>query len=290
MSQPPELPARLAFVDLETTGATGAQDRITEIGIVRVGPEGVSEWSSLVNPETPISAFIEQLTGISNSMVAGAPRFAELAPKVRELLAGHLFVAHNARFDYGFVRHEFLRLGEVFRAPVLCTVKLSRKLYPEHHRHSLDTLIARHGLHVSARHRALGDAQLIHQFWTLHLTDAATQARLADAVDDLCAQTLLPPHLDAKLHDDLPEGRGVYVFYGHDTTGREQVIHIGRTKTLRTRVLGYFSRRKPPPAAKAALAERVQRVECYPVADEAAAIALEASLRRNLGSPPARGE
>lgn len=282
------LPERLAFVDLETTGATGAQDRITEIGIVRVGPEGVHEWSSLVNPGTRISAFIEQLTGISNAMVSSAPSFAELASTVRELLAGHLFIAHNARFDYGFVRHEFRRLDEVFRAPVLCTVKLSRKLYPQHHRHSLDTLIERHGLSVSARHRALGDAQLIHQFWTLHQGDDETRARLDAAVDELCGQTLLPAHIEARLADDLPEGRGVYVFYGHDAQGCEQLIHIGRAKTLRTRVVGYFSRHKPPPAAKAELAARVQRIECFPVADEAEAILLEASLRRNLGSPPAR--
>ena len=90
---------QLAFVDLETTGATATQDRITEIGIILVDDSGVQEWSSLVNPETRISGFIENLTGISNEMVAAAPRFCDLAGRVYKMLEGRIFVAHNARFD-----------------------------------------------------------------------------------------------------------------------------------------------------------------------------------------------
>jgi DNA polymerase-3 subunit epsilon len=97
--------------------------------------------------------------------VADAPSFADVAEEVLERLEGRLFIAHNARFDYGFLKNEFKRAGHDFRATVLCTVKLSRKLFPQHARHNLDSLIERHGLSVSSRHRALGDAQLIHQFW-----------------------------------------------------------------------------------------------------------------------------
>src|ERR1700693_4895500 len=118
----------IVFVDLETTGATATADRITEIGIVEVSDRGVSEWSSLVNPEARISEFIERLTGISNAMVATAPTFASLADEVMARLQGRLFIAHNARFDYGFLKNEFKRAGQNFRATVLCTVKLSRKL------------------------------------------------------------------------------------------------------------------------------------------------------------------
>ncbi|MBK6637430.1 MAG: hypothetical protein IPG34_06925 [Rhodocyclaceae bacterium] len=261
-------------------------ERVTEIGIIRVGPEGLREWSTLVNPQVRISPFIEQLTGISNPMVAQAPLFAQIAPQVREQLAGHLFIAHNARFDYGFLRSEFARLGECFRARVLCTVKLSRALYPQHHRHNLDSLIERHDLNVSDRHRALGDARLIHQFWSAHAGSATLAETLAEAVDAQCAHTMLPARLDATLPDDLPEGRGVYVFY--DSTGT--AIHFGRAKALRTRVLGYFSQRKPPTAAKLAVAAQAARIECFPVADEGEAIRLELSLRKRLGAAPAGRE
>src|SRR5450759_799089 len=131
----------LAFVDLETTGGTATQDRITEIAIVTFDGNVSASWSQLVNPETWIPSHIEHLTGISNAMVADAPRFDEIANEVLERLDGHLFVAHNARFDYGFLKNEFKRVGIDFRSPVLCTVKLSRKLYPEHQRHNLDSLI-----------------------------------------------------------------------------------------------------------------------------------------------------
>src|SRR5680860_985873 len=104
-----------AFLDLETTGGSAATDRITEIGIQfwRAG-ECVGQWQTLVNPQTRISPFIEQLTGISNAMVANAPLFVDIADELEQRLDGVVFVAHNARFDYGFVKGEFRRLGRMF--------------------------------------------------------------------------------------------------------------------------------------------------------------------------------
>ena len=135
-----------AFLDIETTGGNSTRDRITEIGIRfwRAG-ELVGEWQTLLNPETRISRFIENFTGISNEMVAEAPLFAEVADDLEAQLTGTVFVAHNARFDYGFIKSEFRRLGRMFSAKVLCTVKLSRRLYPEFRRHNMDALIERHG-------------------------------------------------------------------------------------------------------------------------------------------------
>jgi DNA polymerase-3 subunit epsilon len=121
------LPQELVFVDLETTGGNATRHRITEIGIVRVEKgEAVEEWSSLVNPECPIPAYIERFTGISNEMVAQAPRFADIGPLVLEKLRASgppapIFVAHNARFDYSFLRAEFRRLDVNFSAKVLGT-------------------------------------------------------------------------------------------------------------------------------------------------------------------------
>lgn len=155
----------LVFVDLETTGANAALDRITEIGIIKVDAGQVEyEWSTLVDPGVPIPPLIQRVTGITDAMVRGAPAFADLADEVFARLEGGLFIAHNARFDYGFLKHAFKRVDRVFQPPVLCTVKLSRALYPEHHRHGLDALIARHGLGCAARHRALGDARVLWDF------------------------------------------------------------------------------------------------------------------------------
>src|SRR3982751_4293905 len=140
----------LAFVDVETTGTRAARDRVTEIGIVRVdacpggGVPSVTEWTSLVNPGVGIPPAIVALTGISQQMIRQAPTFASLCREVIALLDGCLFVAHNARFDYGFLKHEFARVERSFTARVLCTVKLSRRLFPDAQEHHLDALIARH--------------------------------------------------------------------------------------------------------------------------------------------------
>ncbi len=203
----------LAFVDLETTGATATRDRITEVGIVQVDEDGVREWHSLVNPETRIPPFIESLTGIRQSMVDTAPTFAQLANDIYERLQGRLFIAHNARFDHGFLKNEFARTGHVFKPAVLCTVKLSRQLYPGFARHNLDSLITRHHLDVCNRHRALGDARLIWQFWQ-RLHTAFSSGVIVSAVKHLTARPALPSQLSADLVDELPADPGVYQFFG----------------------------------------------------------------------------
>jgi DNA polymerase-3 subunit epsilon len=164
------LPPRLAFVDLETTGARPDIDAITEIAILRVenGRE-TGRWQSLINPGRPIPSLLVRLIGISNGMVATAPTFADVADTVAGHLADCVFVAHNARFDHAFLLRAFTRLGREseFDPPVLCTLKLARKLYPGHARHGLDALIARHGFTCSARHRAMGDAEVLWQLTRL---------------------------------------------------------------------------------------------------------------------------
>ena len=266
----------LAFVDLETTGATATADRITEIGIVEVDENGVREWSCLVNPGTSISGFIERLTGISNAMVADAPPFAEVAAEVKQRLAGRLFIAHNARFDYGFLKNEFKRAGHDFRATVLCTVKLSRKLYPQHAKHNLDSLIERHGLAVSSRHRALGDARLIHQFWNRVQREVAPEL-LAQAVKTLTARPSLPANLDASTIDDLPEGAGVYLFYGEN----DLPLYVGKSKELKKRVLSHFAADHAA-AREMNLAQQVRRIECIETGGEIGALLKEAVLIKQL--------
>jgi DNA polymerase III subunit epsilon len=227
------VPHHLVFVDLETTGGNSAYDRITEVGLVRVeNGELVEEWSSLVNPERPIPSYIEAYTGITNEMVAAAPRFADIAALVRDKLRGAVFAAHSARFDYSFLRSEFRRLDLPFSAKVLCTVKLSRRLFPQFAHHNLDALMERHGLSCSARHRALGDARVLHEFWRKLRLEIAEQV-LDASVKTLLDGPKLPDHLPAELADELPEGPGVYRFYGEDRA----LLYVGRSNSLRTRML-----------------------------------------------------
>ena len=271
------LAPELVFVDLETTGGNAARDRITEIGIVRLAADGsVEEWSSLVNPQCRIPAYIESFTGITNAMVEAAPRFAELAAEVRRRLSGAVFVAHNARFDYSFLRSEFRRLETNFTAKVLCTVKLSRRLYPEHHRHNLDVIIERHGLDCAARHRALGDARVLLDFWSA-LRAAWPEATLAAAVDALLAVKSLPPQLDAGIIDELPEGPGVYRFYGED----DVLLYVGKSVTLRTRVLAHFAAEHQDPKEQR-LARQVRRIDWRETAGELGALLLESAWVKQL--------
>ena len=267
----------LAFIDLETTGATATADRVTEIGIVEVDEDGsVREWQQLVNPGTRIPPFIEQLTGISNAMVADAPPFAAVADETLRRLEGRLFIAHNARFDYGFLKNEFKRLGITFRAPVLCTVKLSRTLYPEFHRHNLDSLIERHGLQADARHRALADAQLIHQFWQKIHVDRSSED-IAAALKKLNARPSLPSHLDAGIVDDLPDAPGVYLFYGEN----DLPLYIGKAKDIRQRVLSHFAADHNS-AREMALAQQLRRIDWIETAGEIGALLKEATLVKQL--------
>ncbi|MBP5998385.1 MAG: 3'-5' exoribonuclease [Azonexus sp.] len=267
----------LAFVDLETTGATATADRVTEIGIVEVDEDGsVREWQQLVNPGTRIPPFIEQLTGISNAMVADAPPFAAVAEETLRRLAGRLFIAHNARFDYGFLKNEFKRLGVDFRAPVLCTVKLSRTLYPQFHRHNLDSLIERHGLRADARHRALADAQLIHQFWQKIHVDRSSE-EIEAALRKLAARPSLPPHLDAGIVDDLPDGPGVYLFYGDN----DLPLYVGKAKDIRKRILSHFAADHSS-AKEMALAQQLRRIDWIETAGEIGALLKEAALVKQL--------
>src|SRR5690606_6316102 len=148
-----------AIVDIETTGGHAKRDKITEIAIVlHNGREVVDQYQTLVNPERSIPGYIANMTGITDDMVADAPLFYEVAKDIVLKTEGAVFVAHNARFDYGFLREEFARLGYAYTRRQLCTVRLSKKLLPQLRSHSLDSLIRHFGLDVKHRHRAMDDA------------------------------------------------------------------------------------------------------------------------------------
>jgi DNA polymerase-3 subunit epsilon len=225
----------LAFVDIETTGSNFDRDRITEIGIKIISQDYEETWGSLLNPGTFIPQNIQALTGIRPDMVQHQPSFDELAHQILDKLEGKIFIAHNARFDYGFLKASFKRVGVDFKPKVLCTVKLSRLLFPEQLRHNLDTIISTHGLNVSARHRALGDADLLVQFWKVCVSKFG-KGRLLAAVYELIGQSSLPPNIHKDLIDEIPEKPGCYIFYGENKVP----IYIGKSISLKSRVMSHF--------------------------------------------------
>jgi len=265
------------FLDVETTGANPVFDRITEIGLVEVGRDGRTvEWSSLVNPGFRIPPTIQTITGITDDMVALAPAFSEIARPLLARLEGKLLVAHNARFDYGFLRNEFRRAGHRYASRVLCTVKLSRRLYPLEARHNLDTLIARHGIACEARHRALSDARAIWRivnFWRCSIEPA----RFAAAMDALVKAPAVPAGLPDGALDGIPEAPGVYLFYGEN----DSVLYVGKSVNLRSRVLSHFASDHRD-AKDMKIAQQVRRVDWIETSGELGALIEEARLVKNL--------
>lgn len=266
---PSSAPEPLIFVDLETTGANFANDRIIEIGCVEVDQQGVREWSSLVNPDVPISGFITGLTGIDTAMVSSAPSFEQLAPVVLEKLRGRLFIAHNARFDYGFLKREFKRMGIDFRTASLCTVKLSRKLFPEHHRHSLDSLVTRYKISVADRHRALADARVLWELWQ-RWHDLLPPEHIRETIKAIVGRPEFPPQIDPALADDLPEAPGAYAMYDED----DRLLLTKRSSNIRQQVFAHFA----PANRDSALVRDTRRIEWHEAAGELGARLAELEL------------
>jgi len=159
------LDAPLVFVDVETNGLDSLRGRVIEVAAIRVeGGKVVKTFRSLIDPEIDVPDYITNLTGITTDDLRGAPTFDVVADELRGVLDGAIFVAHNVRFDYSFLQQEFARLDLPFLPRQLCTVKLSRALYPLEKGHKLQDLIQRHGFSFVARHRAYDDAAVLWQF------------------------------------------------------------------------------------------------------------------------------
>ena len=270
------LPA-YTLLDLETTGSTPLRDRITEIGLVRFenGVE-VLRWQALLNPECKIPLHIQNLTGITHNMVGNAPTFKEIADELLAYLEGTVLVAHNARFDYGFLKSEFLRVGHTFRQKLLCTVKLSRALYPEHKGHSLDTLMYRHNLTTNHRHRAMGDVELMADFITVAIDEHGLD-KVSASAKMLVSKQSTPINLDQSIIDDLPTGHGVYLFYGDNRLP----LYIGKSINIRERVTSHFSADHSS-TKEMNIAQEVKSIEHKSTAGELGALLLEAKLVKEL--------
>ena len=227
-----------AIIDIETTGGSARLEKITEIAIyIHDGEKITEEYTTLINPERNIPYFITSLTGISNEMVEDAPRFYEVARRIVELTEGKTFVAHNARFDYSFLRQEFGMLGYNFQRPLLDTVSLSRKLMPGHRSYSLGNLCNDLGIEINGRHRASGDAiATVRLFEMLLEKDRETNPGNKGLIRNRKASKLHPA-LDISKVGSIPEEPGVYFFYNE----AGDVIYVGKSGNLFQRVNTHLS-------------------------------------------------
>jgi len=227
-----------AIIDVETTGGRADRERITEIAIVlHDGYTVIDKFSTLLNPERSIPHNITKITGITDAMVATAPKFYEVAKQIVEFTENAIFVAHNVRFDYAFVQEEFKRLGFTYSRKQLCTVKLSRKTFPEIKSHALGNLISHWKIKVEDRHRALDDALATAIVFEKILHKNRIDQPTNDWLEDGFKETVLPKSIEQPLVESLPESTGIYYF--HDKAGT--VIYVGKSLNIRKRVYEHFN-------------------------------------------------
>jgi DNA polymerase-3 subunit epsilon len=224
-----------AIVDIETNGGSLRNAKITEIAIFLYdGYKVVDSFVTLVNPETSIPPFITQLTGISEEMVAEAPKFYEIAKKVVKITEDAVFVAHSVSFDFNIIRSEFRKLGYDFKREKLCTVKLSRKLIPLQPSYSLGKLCDSLNIEINGRHRAGGDAEATVKLFEILLSLDDKKVTF----DTLSKEhySFDNPNISAELIESLPQEIGVYYFYND----KEELIYIGKSKNIRKRIVSHL--------------------------------------------------
>ncbi len=299
------LPTKLAFVDIETTGIRSSYDRIIEIGILRVEDgELVGTFNSLVNPQSYLPKEITQLTGITQQDIETAPTFRSIKDEVIELLADCTFVAHNVRFDYAFLKHEFLRERITYSSKHFCTVRLSRILFPKWQRHNLDAVINECNIACENRHRAFDDAKVLYEFYQ-HIQKTLPEEKLIEALKKTMKKPSLPINLPMEELEKLPDNPGVYIFYGNTTEASDKSdnkslkisdgttlnpndiyssnipLYVGKSINIRNRVLSHFSSDIASPT-EMNIAQQVKSIETISTAGELGALLLESHLIKKL--------
>ncbi len=267
------LESPLAIVDVETTGGSPIRNGIIDIGIIRIEKGKVVErFQSLVDPGRSIPESIFALTGIREDDVRAAPSFNDISEEVKRLLHGAIFVAHNARFDYSFIKTEFAKLGIPFSSKRLSTVALSRALFPRYSRHDLSSIIERFDFKCDARHRALPDAEVLVDFLK-YSEKFHGEETFKETVLRIVGRTRVPSGISSDLIDSLPETSGVYIFYGE---GGDK-LYIGKSINIRNRVMSHFSG-EVGTGKEFRIAEEVRDIEAIPTSGELGALLLESYL------------
>ena len=226
-----------AIVDIETTGGHASANGITEIAIVlHDGKKVTRRYETLINPQKHIPIYISALTGISNEMVATAPLFSEVATEVFSLLHDKIFIAHNVNFDYSFLKYHLSACGYELQTKKLCTVRLSRKVFPGLLSYSLGKLCKQLKVELNNHHRAGGDAEATAILFSMILENDK-DGHVVQSLNRNSKEQRLPPNLARSEFDKLPNTPGVYYFYNQ----KGKVVYVGKAKNLKKRVSSHFS-------------------------------------------------
>lgn len=226
-----------AIVDIETTGSYAAANGITEISIhIFDGNAVIEKFETLINPGQPIPSFISAMTGITDKMVSQAPAFADVAEKIFTLLQDKIFIAHNVNFDYSFVNSHLKEAGFELNVRKLCTVRLSRKIFPGFQSYSLGKLCHSLGITINDRHRAGGDTEATVKIFKLLLENDKEQ-QIQKSLQRNSKEAILPPNVPKEDFEKLPYTPGVYFF--HNEKGK--VVYVGKANNIRYRVNSHFS-------------------------------------------------
>jgi DNA polymerase-3 subunit epsilon len=267
----------LIFVDIETTGMSFARDRVIEVAAIKViNGKVIDSFESLVDPEAELPGFISELTGITREDLKTAPSFYAIADELFSIMDAAVFVAHNARFDYGFLKQEFKRLGRKFNPSLLCTVKLSRSLYPEARGHKLQDLIDRCDIKTNARHRAYDDANAMWQF-IQHARYRFPAPLIESALKQQINSPSLPKNLSVDIVKNLPQEPGIYIFQDINNSP----LYIGKSVNIKKRVLSHFSADHEY-ENEFKISQQVNHVETIVTAGELEALLLESKLIKDL--------
>lgn len=226
-----------AVVDIETTGGYAAANGITEISVYTFdGEKIIAQYETLINPGQPIPYYIQSMTGITDKMVAAAPRFEEVAEKIYTLLHDKIFVAHNVSFDYSFIKSHLKQSGFELNTKKLCTVRMSRKIFPGLPSYSLGNLCRSLGITIYDRHRAGGDAEATVKILQ-QLIENDQENHIQKSLQRNSKEAILPPNVPKEHFEQLPYTPGVYYF--HNAKGK--VVYVGKATNIRYRVNSHFS-------------------------------------------------
>lgn len=267
----------LVFVDIETNGLNHIRGRVIEVAAIRVeGGRVTRVFNQLIDPGSPLPYFITNITGIRDEDLRGAVGFHQIAGELHDILSGAIFVAHNVRFDYSFLKQEFKRAGKTFLPKQLCTVKLSRALYPEQKSHKLEALIARHGFSFEKRHRAYDDAFVLWQF-VQHVTVEFPPDVISAAVAKQLRQPAIPKGIAHDLVKNLPETPGVYIFEDE----QNKPLYIGKSINIRKRVLSHFGHDHDD-GKEFKISQTVKNISTVTTGGELEALLLESQMVKDM--------
>ncbi len=281
-NQIPVNEAEYCIVDVETTGLSPRHNGIIEIGLVKVSNLKITDtYHSFVNPGKDIPNFITQLTGITNDDVYNAPFFEDIAEDIIEFVGDKILTAHNLPFDNSFLRKEFNYCGkEPLNNTNLCTLKLSRRLYPMLRSKSLGSVCNHLKLKNSGEHRALGDAEVTAKLLIKIIKELKSKHNINN-VDELLGFQTIPQNIvrQTKVNENLsrdvsmlPDAPGVYYFIN----SKDEIIYIGKAKSLKQRVKSYFLQTAPRKAKK--IVKQASRLKIEITNTELIALLMEAEL------------